>query len=113
MERDSARYPVGARHAGDPAIAFARMAGSYVVVFLLVAGCAAPPPAPALPAQPTAAYDRAVDDVIAHYGVPGLAVGVIEHGKVVYTRTAGELVAGGGEPVDRHTRSRSPPTARR
>ncbi|HEX7062998.1 MAG TPA: serine hydrolase domain-containing protein, partial [Woeseiaceae bacterium] len=56
-----------------------------------------------MPPPPTAAYDRAVDDIIAHYDVPGLAVGVIEHGKVVYTRTAGELVAGGGEQVDRHT----------
>jgi CubicO group peptidase (beta-lactamase class C family) len=66
-----------------------------------LAACATPPAPP--PVSTTAAYDRAFDDVLAHYGPPGLAVGVIEHGRVVYTRTAGELVEGGGEPVDRQT----------
>ena len=45
------------------------------------------------------AYDRIVDDVVARYQLPGIAVGVIEDGKVVYRGTRGELVAGSGKPV--------------
>lgn len=45
------------------------------------------------------AIDRAIDDAIARYHLPGIAVGVIEDGKVVYTRTAGELEVGSGRPV--------------
>ncbi len=37
---------------------------------------------------------------MSRYRIPGIAVGVIEDGKVVYTRTAGELVAGSGHKVD-------------
>ena len=33
------------------------------------------------------------------YQLPGLAVGVIEDGNVTYLRTAGELIAGSGQPV--------------
>lgn len=44
-------------------------------------------------------YDRAVEDAITRYHLPGIAVGVIEDGKVVYTRTSGELEAGSGRPV--------------
>jgi microsomal dipeptidase-like Zn-dependent dipeptidase len=48
-------------------------------------------------------FDAMFDAAMARYDLPGLAVGVIEDGKVVYTRTAGELVAGSGQPVDRAT----------
>jgi len=44
-------------------------------------------------------YDRIVDGVVARYQLPGIAVGVIEDGKVVYRGTRGELVAGSGKPV--------------
>ena len=37
------------------------------------------------------------------YQLPGLAVGVIRDGEVVYTRTLGELRAGSGEKIDRDT----------
>jgi len=47
--------------------------------------------------------DKLVDEAIARYRIPGIAVGVIEDGKVVYTRTAGELVAGSGHKVDDRT----------
>ncbi|WP_386753731.1 serine hydrolase [Lysobacter yangpyeongensis] len=50
-----------------------------------------------------AAFDAAFDDVMARYALPGLAVGVVENGEVVYTRTAGELVAGEGRKVDAQT----------
>src|SRR5690606_11535957 len=48
-------------------------------------------------------YDRVVDDVMAHYDLPGLALGVIENGEVVYRGTRGETVAGSGEAVDTDT----------
>lgn len=76
----------------------ARNTRSLAVLALLLAGCAgAPPP------QTTAAYDQAFEAAIERYHLPGLAVGVIEDGRVVYTRTAGELIAGGGDMVDRQT----------
>jgi CubicO group peptidase (beta-lactamase class C family) len=46
-----------------------------------------------------AAFDQAFDATIARYHLPGLAVGVIVDGSVVWERTAGELVAGSGRPV--------------
>ena len=49
------------------------------------------------------AFDKTIDDVIARYHLPGIAVGVIEDGKVVYTRTAGERIAGSGEPITTET----------
>ncbi len=36
---------------------------------------------------------------MSRYQLPGLAIGVIEDGEIVYVRTAGELVAGSGRPV--------------
>ena len=54
----------------------------------------------ALAASP---YDADFDAVMARYQLPGLAVGVIENGKVTYTRTAGELSAGLGQPVTPET----------
>ncbi len=57
---------------------------------------AAPPPA-------SAEFDPIVDAVMTRYHLAGLAVGVIDHGKVVYTRTLGERVAGSGEPINQDT----------
>jgi len=57
-------------------------------------------------AQPTNAasfYDIAFDDLQARYQLPGLAIGVIEDGKVVYARAAGELEAGSGKAVTADT----------
>ncbi|HEY9131126.1 MAG TPA: serine hydrolase domain-containing protein [Dyella sp.] len=51
----------------------------------------------------TSDYDAAFEQTMARYRLPGLAVGVIDHGKVVYTRTAGELAAGSGHKIDRDT----------
>ncbi len=45
-------------------------------------------------------FDHAFERTLERYQLPGLAVGVIEGGEVVYMRTAGELRAGQGEPVD-------------
>lgn len=43
--------------------------------------------------------DANVRAVIARYRLPGIAVGVIEDGKVVYARGYGETVHGSGDPV--------------
>lgn len=53
--------------------------------------------------SPHAAVDRAFDQAFERYQLPGLALGVIEDGKVVHIRTAGELRAGQGEPVNADT----------
>nr|WP_238978920.1 serine hydrolase domain-containing protein [Lysobacter arseniciresistens] len=50
-----------------------------------------------------APYDRIVDAIMARYDLPGLALGVIEDGKVVYRGTRGETVAGSGDAVDADT----------
>jgi len=49
------------------------------------------------------AFDEIFDTVMAEYHLPGMALGVVEDGKVIYTRTAGELVSGGGQAVDADT----------
>ncbi len=48
-----------------------------------------------------AAVRAAVDEVVARYDLPGIAVGVVEGGRVTAVETRGELVAGGGEAIDR------------
>ena len=50
-----------------------------------------------------AAIDRIFDDLVARYALPGLAVGVIEDGKVAYVRTAGERIVGSGEEITPRT----------
>ena len=50
-----------------------------------------------------AALDRAFDDLGTRYGLPGLAIGVIEDGKIVYARTGGERVAGSGAKITPQT----------
>lgn len=57
----------------------------------------------AQPLSDTKAIDVAFDDVFARYRLPGMALGIVKDGRVVYTRTAGELVAGEGAKVDSRT----------
>jgi CubicO group peptidase (beta-lactamase class C family) len=66
---------------------------------LLLLGSKAHASAPGAPSQ--AEYDRLVDAVVARYHLPGIAVGVIDDGKVVYTRTEGKLAS--GKPMDADT----------
>ena len=69
-----------------------RFAKGLVLAFALAAGVAG--------AQtPKARFDPPVDAVLARYRLPGLAVGVIENGEIVYRRTAGELTLGSGQAV--------------
>jgi CubicO group peptidase (beta-lactamase class C family) len=58
--------------------------------------------APGATAQ-AAQFDRIFDDVVARYRLPGLALGVVRDGRVVYQRTTGELIAGSGRHVDGDT----------
>ena len=50
-----------------------------------------------------AEVDAVFDQVVARYRLPGLALGIVEDGKVVYARTAGELVEGEGRRIDSAT----------
>ncbi|WP_317852727.1 serine hydrolase domain-containing protein [Xanthomonas sp. CFBP 8443] len=54
-------------------------------------------------APPRAELDRLFEQALTRYRLPGLAVGVIENGEVVYARSAGELRAGSGERIDGQT----------
>ena len=73
-----------------------------VVLWLMVALLASPP-VHAASSTDSIAFDKAVDDAIARYHLPGIAVGVITDGEVVYMRTAGERIAGSGEPITTET----------
>jgi len=48
-------------------------------------------------------FDAFIDDTVQGYHLPGIAVGVIQDGKVVYKRTAGELIAGSGQKINANT----------
>lgn len=52
-------------------------------------------------AAPT--LDSLFDETFARYRLPGLAVGVVESGEVIYARTAGETRAGSGEKITADT----------
>jgi CubicO group peptidase (beta-lactamase class C family) len=51
----------------------------------------------------SAQFDRIFDDVAARYHLPGLALGVVRDGHVIYQRTTGELIAGSGRRIDGDT----------
>jgi microsomal dipeptidase-like Zn-dependent dipeptidase len=50
-----------------------------------------------------APLDKIVDDAVARFHLPGIAVGVIEHGVVTYAATRGETRVGSGQPITRDT----------
>lgn len=50
-----------------------------------------------------AALDALFDQTFSRYHLPGLAVGIVENGQVVFKRSAGETRAGSGEAVDAAT----------
>jgi CubicO group peptidase (beta-lactamase class C family) len=76
----------------------ARGAPLVAALFAALAGCAAGPPATA-PAEPARPFDAAFDEVMARYRLPGLAVGIVVGDEIVYVRTAGETIAGSGQPI--------------
>ncbi|WP_334178443.1 serine hydrolase [Pseudoxanthomonas sp.] len=54
-------------------------------------------------APDSATFDAAVQQAFDRYRLPGMAVGIIRDGEVVYTRTLGELESGSGEKIDNDT----------
>ncbi len=88
------------RHRSKLAVALIK---AFAVVCIAV-GVASPVQAaqPAVGPRPEA-IDAAVRATIARYHLPGIAVGVIEDGKVVFARGYGETVAGSGDPVTNKT----------
>src|SRR5690606_39007002 len=72
------------------------------IVLMLLAPAAASATQPA-PGPSPQAVDDAVRAVIDRYKLPGIAVGVIEDGEVVFARGYGETVAGSGDPVTTRT----------
>lgn len=48
----------------------------------------------------SAAFDRELDAAIARYQLPGLAIGVVKDGEVIYRGTRGELEIGSGERIN-------------
>ena len=74
---------------------------------LLVAALALPVAAPAGTPPATApsaeSIDAAVRATIARYQLPGIAVGVVADGQVVYDRGYGETIVGSGQPVTADT----------
>ena len=48
-------------------------------------------------------FQAMFDQTRQHYALPGLAMAVVDDGRVVYTHTAGERRAGSGEPIDADT----------
>lgn len=68
-------------------------------VFFPVASAAEPAAARA----PSPAIAAAVDEVVARYGLPGIAVGVVVDGEVRQVELRGEAVAGSGRAITRDT----------
>jgi CubicO group peptidase (beta-lactamase class C family) len=85
----------------------ARTLGLIIALTFGAAACTAHPPASG-GAQPTQSsmersIDAAFEDVYSRYRLPGLALGVVRNGEVIYTRTAGETITGSGQRVDSRT----------
>lgn len=50
-------------------------------------------------AQPS--FDAMFDETLELYGLPGMALGIVENGEIVYARASGELRAGSGDAITR------------
>jgi CubicO group peptidase (beta-lactamase class C family) len=84
------------------AIAFACLAFAAAFMAPTIASETGSASAATMPNE-DAALDTIVDAVVDRYHLPGIAVGVIEDGRVAYTATRGEIAAGSGEPIDTQT----------
>ena len=75
----------------------------FAALALCVAACTVYPPGRGTQSTQSSmekSIDAAFEDVYARYRLPGLALGVVRNGAVIYTRTAGETIAGSGEHID-------------
>ena len=77
-----------------------RLARPLVISLALIV-CATAARAAAPRSGSRSGYERLVKSVVAQYHLPGIAVGVIDHGKVVYTRAMGDLES--GKPINADT----------
>lgn len=69
-------------------------------LFCVIGSAAAHTP----PHQPeVASIDAAVQATITRYQLPGIAVGVIENGRIVFAKGYGETVYGSGDPITENT----------
>lgn len=74
----------------------------FVAMASMLAACANAAHAAATKTkQPQSDYDRIVDALVARYHLPGIAIGIIDNGTVVYTRIVGDLES--GKPMDAGT----------
>jgi len=78
---------------------------SALVSAVLLAGCAPPARAPAImpPAGFAARLDSAVPALLRESGVPGIAVGVVENGRVAFTRGYGLADRAANRPMTPRT----------
>jgi CubicO group peptidase (beta-lactamase class C family) len=74
------------------------MLGALLALALPFGAAAQTPQSPSSPV-----FDPLVDAVVARYHLPGIAVGVIDDGKVVYMRTHGVLAGPGSARIDPDT----------
>lgn len=102
VARQAMRTLAGPRSAGAFACSWL-LAVCLALPALAVAARAAPAAPSAADAPRRADLDRLFEQAMARYRLPGLAVGVIDNGEVVYARSAGELRAGSGERIDGQT----------
>ncbi|QEE25748.1 serine hydrolase [Rhodanobacter glycinis] len=79
------------------------MRGAWLALLWLALPCAAAPALQAGSQQARTTYDPILDAVVARYHLPGIALGVIEHGQVVYIGTRGETIAGSGHKITPRT----------
>jgi CubicO group peptidase (beta-lactamase class C family) len=70
-----------------------------LISFVVLASCATRMAQHQMPADSVTALDKIFDDVFQHYDLPGLALGVVKDGDVIYRRTAGEAIVGSGEAI--------------
>lgn len=72
---------------------FLCLGGVITLAWAAVGACASPPPQ----------IDAAIDEVLDRYHLPGLAVGIVQDGAIVYQRTSGSRLAAGTEAIDADT----------
>jgi CubicO group peptidase (beta-lactamase class C family) len=77
--------------------------GRCLSLLLLALPCGAALATPPDDSLARSTYDPILDAVVARYHLPGIALGVIEHGQVVYVATRGETVAGSGHRITPRT----------
>lgn len=54
-------------------------------------------------ATPSGPVDAAIDEILDRYHLPGLAVGIVQGGTIVYQRTSGSRLSAGVEAIDADT----------